>query len=381
MLAAGIALCNGLSSAELAAAHPVSGGSYEYGYLYLSPAAGFTAGWVFLVAKSASAATAALGFSGYLLHALGADSRYLVPLALATLAGLTVVVLAGIRRSNAANAVIVSLTLSSLLFFIAAGAPLVERANLSPFFADSGATGFSTRALLEATALMFVAYTGYARIATLGEEIRNPERTIPRAIIATAIAAMLLYGAVALVAVGLMGGTDLFAATEAQAAPLAVAAARFPVPGAAYALTVGALTAMLGVQLNLILGLSRVVLAMARRRDVPVFLARVNASGTTPWPAVLASASVIAVLVSTGEVKTTWSFSAFAVLIYYSLTNLAALRMPAPERLYPRWIGGLGLCACLGLAFWVERRVWLAGLGLILIGLAWHTFARLRRRE
>jgi len=377
LLAAGIALCNGLSSAQLAAAHPVSGGTYEYGYIYVSPWAGFTAGWVFLVAKSASAATAALGFSGYLLHAFGYGSRYLVPTALSTLAVLTVVVLTGIRRSNTANVMIVSVTLLSLSFFVIAGIPLMDSRNLVPFFAGEPDRG-SVTALLEATALMFVAYTGYARIATLGEEVREPRRTIPKAIVASAAVVMLLYGAVALVGVGVAGSDGLLAATETQTAPLAVVAERFSVPMSSYVLVIGALTAMLGVLLNLILGLSRVVLAMARRGDVPGVLGRLNASGTTPYWAVLAVAVIIAALITIGEVRTTWSFSAFAVLIYYSLTNLAAWRMAPSERLYPRWIAGLGLVACLGLAFWVERRVWLAGLGSILIGLVWHAIARRR---
>jgi len=378
MLAAGLALCNGLSSAQLAAAHPVSGGAYEYGYLYVSSWAGFTAGWVFLAAKAASAATAALGFSGYLLHALGFGPSYLVPVALTTLAALTAVVLTGIRRSNAANVAIVSVTLVSLLFFVVAGIPLIDSQNLAPFFESEGDGGLSAAALLEATALMFVAYTGYARIATLGEEVREPGRTIPKAIVASAVAVMLLYGAVAVVGIGVAGSDGLLAATETEAAPLAVVAERFGVPGSGHVLVAGALTAMLGVLLNLILGLSRVVLAMARRGDVPRVLGRLNTRGTTPLWGVLAVALVIAALVAIGDVRTTWSFSAFAVLIYYSLTNLAAWRMAASARLYPRWIAALGLIACLGLAFWVERRVWLVGVGLILIGLAWHAIARRR---
>jgi APA family basic amino acid/polyamine antiporter len=135
---------------------------------------------------------------------------------------------------------------------------------------------------------------------------------------------------------------------------------------------------MLGVLLNLILGLSRVLLAMARRGDVFPILARVNKSGTTPYLAVLAAGSVVAALVTIGDVRTTWSFSAFTVLIYYSLTNLAAWRMTPPERLYPRWVAGLGFVGCLALAFWVERQIWLIGTTIVLIGLAWHGLARKR---
>ena len=378
-LAAGVALCNGLSSAQLAAAHPVSGGTYEYGYRYLNSWAGFTAGWVFLIAKSASAATAALGFAGYVLHALEQPSAYLVPLALAVVAVLTVIVLTGMRRSNAANVAIVTVTLCALAFFVFAGVPRIETNNLVPFFAVDGRE-VGAAALLEATALMFVAYTGYARIATLGEEVRDPKRTIPKAIVLTAVLVMLLYGAVAVVGIGVAGSEGLRAATEEQAAPLAVVAQRFAVPGASAVLTIGALTAMLGVLLNLILGLSRVVLAMARRGDLFSVLATVNARGTTPFWAVLTTGASIAGIVGIGSVRTTWSFSAFSVLIYYALTNLAALRMPVSERLYPRFVAAIGLVACLGLAFWVEKQVWVASLALIALGLGWHAVARRQHR-
>ena len=377
-LAAGVALCNGLSSAQLAAAHPVSGGSYEYGYRYLNSWAGFTAGWVFLVAKSASAATAALGFAGYLVHMLEQPSSYRMPIALAVVAVLTGVVLTGVRRSNAVNVAIVATTLCALAFFVLAGLPSIEPSNLSPFFAfDGRVTG--ARALLEATALMFVAYTGYARIATLGEEVRNPSTAIPVAIVLAIVLVMLIYGAVAFVGVGVAGSEGLLAATQQQAAPLAVVAQRFSTSGASTVLTIGALTAMLGVLLNLTLGLSRVVLAMARRGDLPSVLATVNERGTTPYWAVVAVGALVAVIVTIGDVRTTWSFSAFTVLVYYALTNLAALRMPRSEQRYPRLIASTGLVACLGLAFWVERPVWLAGLTLIAAGLGWHAVARRRR--
>ncbi|MBD0311124.1 MAG: amino acid permease, partial [Microcoleus sp. T1-bin1] len=142
--------------------------------------------------------------------------------------------------------------------------------------------------------------------------------------------------------------------------------------GGAFVLAIGAMTAMLGVLLNLILGLSRVLLAMGRRRDMPRVLARLNQQGTTPHWAVLVVGIAIALLVLLGNVKTTWSFSAFNVLIYYAITNLAALRLPPQERLYPQWVCWLGLGSCLFLAFWVESSIWQVGLGLIVAGLIWH---------
>jgi APA family basic amino acid/polyamine antiporter len=365
-----VATCNGLNSAQLAANHAVSGGSYEYGYKYLNPSLGFTAGWMFLLAKTASAATAALGFAGYLLNATGLYGRgFLIPTALAAAILMTLIVLSGIRRSNRANIVIVSVTLLSLIFFVLVCLPRATEVgveNLTPFFTGSPAT------VLQASALMFVAYTGYGRIATMGEEAREPRKTIPQAMIVSLVVTMLLYMAVATVGIGAVGTEILGKATQAQAAPLEVAVRSVAGARGATILSIGAIAAMLGVLLNLILGLSRVLLAMGRRRDMPRILARLNRQGTTPDLAVVVVGIAIALLVLLGNVKTTWSFSAFNVLIYYAITNLAALKLPESERLYPKWIAWTGLGACLFLAFWVEPQIWQIGLGLIVAGLIWH---------
>jgi APA family basic amino acid/polyamine antiporter len=376
-LAAAVATFNGLSSAQLAASHPVSGGSYEYGYRYLNPTLGFTAGWMFLCAKSASAATAALGFAGYVLNVFGGSGGIVrVAVAVAAVVLLTIVVASGMRRSNRINTVIVSLTLLALLAFVIAGVPsAVERGgeNLARFFT---AEGDGVRGLLHATALMFVAYTGYGRVATLGEEIRKPKKSIPQAIVITLLATMALYVVVTWVAVAAAGAPALAEATRDAAAPLEVLAQGFGMPSVAWLVAVGAVTAMLGVLLNLVLGLSRVLLAMARRGDMPRGLARLEGAHASPRRAVLVVGVIIAVLALTGSVKTTWSFSAFTVLVYYALTNLAALRLPPDTTLYPRWVAALGLICCLGLAFWVDPGIWLAGLGLLATGVVWHTVAR-----
>ncbi len=369
-----VATFNGLSSAQLAANHPLSGGSYEYGYKYLTPAFGFTAGWMFLVAKTASAATAALGFAGYLLNILGVNSRWVVAIALLAVVVMTLIVLNGIRRSNFANIAIVSVTLLSLGFLILVCLPSAITGsveNFTPFFRGSLADIF------HASALMFVAYTGYGRIATLGEEARSPRQTIPKAMIVCLSLTMLLYIAVATVTIG-ASGIDVLAdaVQQTKAAPLEVVARKIAGVGGAFVLAIGAMTAMLGVLLNLILGLSRVLLAMGRRNDAPRFLAGLNQQQTTPYWSVIVIGVAIAVLVLVGNVKTTWSFSAFSVLIYYAITNLAALQLSPQERLYPRWIAVLGLLSCLFLAFWVESSIWQLGLGLIVAGLVWHKVRR-----
>lgn len=380
LLAALVATCNALSSAQLAASHPVSGGTYEYGYHYLRPALGFSAGWMFLCAKSASAATAALGFSAYLLNALGISSGGLrTPIALGAVVGVTALVVGGMRRSNLTNAVVVSITILALTAFVLAGTPLLVAAgtdNLLPFRADAADTPSATRALLHATALMFVAFTGYGRVATLGEEIRDPRRSIPRAIVLTLLASLTIYVAVGVVAVGGVGSAVFAAATREVAAPLEVVSRRFGVAGLPELVAVGAVTAMLGVLLNLILGLSRVTLAMARRGDMPAGLARLGRANTTPTASVVLVGIVVGAIVAIGDIRVAWSFSAFTVLVYYAITNLAAHRMPASERLYPRVISLIGLVACLLLAFFVERWIWLVGLGVLGAGLLWHFVAQ-----
>lgn len=384
-VAALVAACNGLSSAQLAANHPVSGGTYEYGYRWLNPTLGFTAGWMFLCAKSASAATAALGLAGYALHALGSQqSQWIPPLAFATVVCLTMLVLTGIKRSNQVNLVIVSVTLLSLATFVIAGFPQAVANGFEPwqpFFSNPqvGPTLSSDRPMagfLEACALMFVAYTGYGRIATLGEEIHEPKRNIPIAIINTLAASMVLYLAVSFVAIGSTDVKTVSEATRQQAAPLEVVARGFSFPAVGQLVAVGAVTAMLGVLLNLILGLSRVTLAMGRRGDMPSIFARVGKTSATPYTSVILVGSIIAVITLIGNVKTTWSFSAFTVLIYYAITNWSAIRLTRDQQLYSKLIPWCGLLSCLFLAFWVEPKIWAIGLALIVAGLLFQRVVR-----
>jgi APA family basic amino acid/polyamine antiporter len=250
-----------------------------------------------------------------------------------------------------------------------------------PFFRPSTDSGGASTGLLEATALMFMAFTGYARIATLGEEMRNPTHTIPRAIIYTLLASALLYIAVGAVGIATIGPDALAEAARAEVAPLVVTAQTFGLPGAYWIVGIGAMTAMLGVLLNLILvGLSRVVLAMGRRGDMPARFAEVGGSGS-PTAAIVAIGIAIGALELIGKVEVNWSFSAFTVLIYYAITDLAALRLPKEKQLYSplfAW-GGLAACLCLAflcLAFFVEREIWMVGLVLIVGGLVWHGLAR-----
>lgn len=351
-LAGLVALCNGLSSAQLAANHPVSGGTYEYGHRWLNPSLGFVAGWMFLCAKSASAATAALGFALYL------NPENSLPIALAIVWVITAITLLGIQRTNTINTLIVGAVLLSLIAFVVFGAPAI---SANPQNWQSALDGENLKNLLPATALMFVAFTGYGRIATLGEEVTEPRRTIPRAIIATLVTTTVIYIVVTWVALANAGN---------QFSSLALIAQTFSGPSLVKALTAGAIIAMASVLLNLVLGLSRVVLAMGRRCDLPKTTARITDSTKVPAVATIVVGCLITGLVYVGDMKLTWSFSAFTVLVYYALTNLCAIRLKIEERLYPSWVSYIGLFACLCLAVFVEWRIILAGLSLIALGLA-----------
>jgi basic amino acid/polyamine antiporter, APA family len=355
-VAGAAATCNGLSSAQLAALYPQSGGTYEYGYRVLNPAAGFAAGWMFLASKLAAAGTVALGFGHYgasLLPGVAPVMAAAVAVILVTLANV-----AGIQKTGKLNLVIVALTLTSLVCFVGFGAGTVRTAHFTPF-APNG-----WRGVAEASALLFFAYTGYARLATLGEEVREPERNIPRAIVTTLWISMVLYLAVGVVAVGNVGAAGL----GGSRAPLELAAEAFTVPGISRVMIAGAATAMLGVLLSQVLGISRMMLAMSRRGDLPAFLSKIDERRGIPLRAICLTGSIALLLALTGRLEFVLAAAAFTILIYYSITNVAALRLPATNRRYPAWVAWCGLATCLLMAFSMQLPTILSGAGLLLAG-------------
>ncbi|MEO0588503.1 MAG: APC family permease, partial [Planctomycetota bacterium] len=291
-------------------------------------------------------------------------------------------VVGGLRRSNAVNAALVAVTLAGLGVFVWAaygwgagmtGGPAGTRQAASLNGVDMGV------GIAEAAALCFVAYTGYGRVATLGEEIKDPRRNIPIAVVATlavSAAAYLLVTLAALYAVGPAG----FAIAAEGGATLENVLHMSGAPGwARGAVAIAAVAAMLGVLLNLVLGLSRVALAMGRGGELPKAFAKLDRSGKTPVVAVIGVAVVILLAVATGSIAAAWSFSAVTVLIYYGLTNAAALRLAAKDRIAPKWVSWAGLIGCVGLAAFVEAPYLIAAVQLLGAAAAWHTIARLMR--
>lgn len=354
---AGIAAtANALSSAQLAARYPQSGGTYEYGYRLLHPWAGFAAGWLFLASKISAAGTVALGLAGYLAGIVpGLPPRVVAVGAVVVFTALNYF---GIRRSSRANLAIVALSLGSLVLFVVLGAREFDAANLHPF-APRG-----WRGVLKGAALLFFAYTGYARIATLGEEVREPRRTIPRAVLITIVGAILLYGAVALVAVGVVGAEAL----AGSPAPLLVAGEATGVGWLPAAIAAAGLAAMLGVILSQLLGLSRVVFAMARRGDLPKGLGRVHPRHGVPGWAVLLVGGVAAIVTATGSLAGVAAAAAFTILVYYAIANLAALRMAPEDKLYPNAVPVVGLVSCIALAASLDLTTIVTGVVVLVVG-------------
>lgn len=356
MIAGAVAAFNGLSSAQLAAEYPRSGGTYEYGYQLLSPALGFSAGWMFLLSKLSAAGIVAIGFGSY-FHQL---VPLLSPMMYSVLAIvlLTIANLLGMKKAGAVNVVIVLITLLTLVYFVFSGLGSVAIGNFTPF-APAGALGIA-----EASAILFFAFTGYARIATLAEEVVDPERTIPRAVIITIVTAIVLYAAVSFVAVGVIGAGSM----AASRSPLQLAAGAMSTPGISLVITLGAATAMLGVLLSQILGISRMLLAMGRRNDLPAFFERIHSRSSVPHLGILFTSGVILVITLLGSFEFVVRAATFTILLYYSITNMAAMKQPLNQQLYSRAIPWLGLAGCLAMSASLPWQVILSGVILLVCG-------------
>ena len=357
LMAAGIvATFNALSSAQLAAIYPDSGGTYEYGYKLINPAVGFSAGWMFLISKLAAGGVVAIGFGSYFYQLVPLGS----PIILSVIAVifLTIINYFGIKKAGILNLVIVTITLFSLLYFIYSGIPKINPDNFKPF-APFGISGIA-----EATALLFFAFTGYARIATLAEEVAEPKKTIPKAIIITIIISILLYTAVSIVAIGVIGAENM----ASSKSPLQMVARSLTTPAVHIVLTIGASTAMLGVLLSQILGISRMMLAMGRRHDLPPIFQTIHTRYRVPHLGIFCTGLIILLLTIFGTFEFVVRAATFTILLYYSITNIAAFKQPRQEQTYGKLIPIFGLIGCLTMSVSLPFNVIISGIGLLLMG-------------
>jgi basic amino acid/polyamine antiporter, APA family len=359
-LAAVVAYCNASSSAQLAALYPRSGGTYVYGRERLGPTWGFLAGWGFVIGKIASCAAMALTFGAY------ASPDLARPLAVGAVVGLSAVNLLGVRSTARVTRVLVSLVLASLAVVIVAsgsGDPQLDR--IAPF-RDANA-----REILQAAGLLFFAFAGYARIATLGEEMIDPAHTIPRAIMIALAITLVLYAVVATVALAAVGPQAL----ADSDAPLATAVEAGSLDRAVAVTRIGATVASLGVLLSLLAGVGRTTFSMAAEGDLPRGLAAVHPRVHVPHRAEALIGAIVVIVVLLTDLRSAIGFSSFAVLLYYGIANASALTLRRSERRTPRAVAALGVVGCTVLAFNLPLTSVLQGLVLVSVGLAYRTIA------
>jgi basic amino acid/polyamine antiporter, APA family len=353
VVAGAVAYANATSSAALAAVYPESGGAYAYGRRRLGPFWGFVAGWAFLAGKLASCAAMALTLGSYVAPGLAR------PVALAGLAAVTVANYLGVAKTAAATRVVVALVLAALA---AAVAGMLLGGQADP--AHLAGPGPGVHGVLRSAGLLFFAFAGYARIATLGEEVTDPARTIPRAVplaLGIVLAVYAVVSAVALLAAGP-------AALAASDAPLAAAVAAGRLAGLVPLVRAGAAVASLGVLLSLQAGLSRTGFAMAANRDLPGGLAAVHPRYRVPHRAELAASGLVAAAVLAVDLRGAIGFSSVLVLVYYTVANAAAWTLAPAERRWPRWLAGAGVAGCLVLAASLPAASVLAGAAVLGIG-------------
>ncbi|WP_248959897.1 APC family permease [Sphaerisporangium perillae] len=357
-VAALVAYCNATSSARLAARYPASGGTYVYGRERLGDFWGYLAGWGFVVGKTASCAAMALTVGAYAWP----GHEHLV--AVAAVAAITAVDYAGVQKAAWLTRMIVATVLTVLAVAVVACLTGGTAAVAWPVTS----TGMTAGGVLQAAGLLFFAFAGYARIATLGEEVRDPARTIPRAIPLALAITLAAYAIVAVAVLAALGPGQLARST----APVADAVRAAGAGGLVPLVTVGAATAALGSLLALILGVSRTVLAMARDGHLPRALDAVHPRHRVPHRAELAVGAVVAVVAATADLRGAIGFSSFGVLVYYAIANASALTLTAEEGRPARFVPMAGLAGCLLLAFSLPLPSTLAGCGVLAAGVvAW----------
>ncbi|MEV7605144.1 APC family permease [Paenarthrobacter sp. NPDC089322] len=338
IVAAFVAFCNATSSAQLAAAYPTSGGTYVYGRERLGPWSGFLAGWGFVIGKTASAAAMAMTFAAY-----AAPAGWERPVAIAAVVILTAVNYHGVTRTAGLTRILVIAVLVALAIAVTAvwGGSGPDFSNV----AGEGLLAHGWYGILQSGGLLFFAFAGYARIATMGEEVREPRRTIPRAISIALGITIILYAVIAVTVLAALG-PDGVAGTPT---PLADAVNAGALSWAAPVVRVGAAVASLGALLALVAGLGRTSLAMAREHDLPHWLAAVHPRYKVPHRAETTLAIVICLIIAVADLRDAIGFSSFGVLLYYLVANIAAFTQPAEDRRYPKALQVAGAVACVAL--------------------------------
>ena len=363
VVAAIVAFCNATASAQLAAQYPTSGGTYVYGREQLGGWWGFAAGWSFIVGKTASCAAMALTFAAY-----AAPAGWEKPVAVVAVVALAAANYRGVTRTaTLAKVIVVVVLLVLALVVVACTSAGLNPADLQASDAPGGWYG-----ILQSAGLLFFAFAGYARIATMGEEVRSPERTIPRAITIALGIVVVLYAVVAVILLGTLGVSGVAASSAPVADAVAVSGWSWAVPIVGF----GAAAASLGALLSLIAGVGRTSLAMAREGDLPRWLAAVHPRFQVPHHAEVAIAVVVSILVLTVDLRGAIAFSSFGVLLYYFVANIAAFTQAPERRRYPRALQAFGALACVLLVSTLPPLGIAVGILVLVLGVVYRMLAR-----
>lgn len=363
-IAAAVAYCNASSSAQLARLYPASGGTYVYARERLNEFWAWIAGWGFVVGKLASCSAVALTFGYYLAP------EYARFLAAGAVIAFMMLNYHGIEKTaNATKAivVVVLISLSAIVALTFVGDP--DIGNISPIVGSNGFYG-----ILQSAGIWFFAFAGYSRIATLAEEVEDPETSIPRAIVLGLGITLLVYAAVVVSALLLVGPAQL----ARSDAPLVTALAGAGFQSWQWIIRVGSTFATLGVLLSLMTGISRMLFSMAADRKMPSYLARVHPVHRVPHLAELTVGVILVAVVLLADLRAAIGFSSFTVLLYYAVTNLSAYTLSGQERLYSRNFALLGLLGCLLLAFMLPATAVGIGSAVMLAGIPVYLVQRRR---
>lgn len=365
VIAAVVAYCNATSSAQLAAVYPESGGTYVYGRKQLGEFWGFLAGWGFVIGKLASCAAMALTFGHYASPSLAR------PLAVLAVIGVTALNYRGIEKTANVTRLLVATVLTSLAVVVVAiwAGGSADPSRLWPL------EDATPRGVLQSAGFLFFAFAGYARIATLGEEVIEPERTIPRAIPIALMLTLVVYASVALSIVA-GAGTEVLAASPA---PLATAVEAGRLAVLSPAVRIGASIASLAVLLSLVVGVSRTVFAMSANRDLPACFAAVHPRFRVPHRAELGIGIAVAGVVAVADIRSAIGFSSFTVLAYYSIANASAWTLDRRYRCWPRALAALGFVGCCMLAAMLPATSVIGGIALLTVGGIVHALGGKRR--
>jgi APA family basic amino acid/polyamine antiporter len=371
LIAAGVSLSTALSLTDLSRSMPKEGGIYTYSYLSISPFAGFLAGWMYIVGNVLGGAAVALGFSFYFnVLVPGLDLRVVI---VGVVTFFTIVNYIGVKDSARINNMIVLVKMIILTFFVIFGAFFIRTENLGPIQPLQGGVFLGAF-------YIFFAFGGFARITTMSEEVDNPQRTIPRAILLSLVISTVFYILVGVVAVGMAGSAGLASSNS----PLEYAMGSSNNQVAVTLVVVGGLLATASVMLTTILGVSRIEYSMARGRAFPLVFTRMNENSGIPYVAVIATGVAVMALALIGDLVSVIAISTFSQLFYYALTNVSATRLKKEERKYPLYVPILGAVTCsvmLGLVLFTSPSAWLGGILTLMIGSGLYLFNKSHHKK